>query len=239
MISVDNKKEGLLPRRISAVHDAHLHESTHGATTVRILGFACGMGLMSASVLLWTKWIVDHRFSFFELFVSLLGFGVGIVSFILESNCFFIEESKKNMINAIPYLGQVSGRGALYTGVGLLQCSVFHALHLFVGLFTAIVGLYMINIGQQSAKSLAILKKSIKDENALKEAFQANDQNGDGILEKFEFDSLMLTLGVELDNDELEAAFCSIDTNNDKRIVYDEFRLWWKGCTAEVESVIV
>ena len=49
----------------------------------------------------------------------------------------------------------------------------------------------------------------------------------------------MLTLGVELDNDELEAAFCSIDTNNDKRIVYDEFRSWWKGCTAEVESVIV
>jgi len=116
---------------------------------------------------------------------------------------------------------------------------VFHALHLFVGLFTAIVGLYMINIGQQSAKSLAILKKSIKDENALLEAFQKNDQNGDGILEKFEFDSLILELGVELDNDELEAAFCSIDTNNDKRIVYDEFRSWWKGCTAEVESVIV
>jgi Ca2+-binding EF-hand superfamily protein len=66
-------------------------------------------------------------------------------------------------------------------------------------------------------------------------AFQSNDRNGDGILEMFEFEGLVLDLGIELDNDELDAAFSSIDTNNDKKIVYDEFRTWWKASTAEAD----
>ena len=240
VIDTVEKKEGLLPsRRISAVYNAHEKQSTIGATNIRIVALACGMGLIASTALLWTRWIVEHRFSWFELFVSMIAFGVGTLSFILEGNILFFEERKIKIITRIPNLGQVSGRGAMYTGVGLLQCSVFHPLNLFVGLFTAIVGLYMIKIGQNAAKSLSTLKTSITDEKSLLAAFQANDQNGDGVLEMFEFDGVLLQLGLELDQDELDAAFSSIDTNNDKKIVYDEFRMWWKACTADAESGIM
>eukprot|EP00578_Thalassiosira_sp_NH16_P011727 CAMPEP_0181128158 /NCGR_PEP_ID=MMETSP1071-20121207/28597_1 /TAXON_ID=35127 /ORGANISM="Thalassiosira sp., Strain NH16" /LENGTH=98 /DNA_ID=CAMNT_0023213975 /DNA_START=580 /DNA_END=876 /DNA_ORIENTATION=- len=97
----------------------------------------------------------------------------------------------------------------------------------------------MIQVGRSAAKSLSILKNSISDEKALLKTFQANDRNGDGVLEMFEFEGLILALGIELDSDELDAAFSSIDTNNDKKIVYDEFRTWWKTFTAETEDVNV
>ena len=80
------------------------------------------------------------------------------------------------------------------------------------------------------------MQKSITDEKVLLETFRANDRNGDGVLEMFEFDGLVLALGIELDSDELDAAFSSIDTNNDKKIVYDEFRTWWKTFTADTET---
>jgi len=127
----------------------------------------------------------------------------------------------------------------MYAAIGLMQCAVFTALHLLVGLFTAAVGIYMIQVGRSAAKSLSILKNSITDEKILLKTFQANDRNGDGVLEMFEFEGLILALGIELDSDELDAAFSSIDTNNDKKIVYDEFRTWWKTFTAETEDVNV
>ena len=58
----------------------------------------------------------------------------------------------------------------------------------------------------------------------------------------YEFEGLISSLGVELDHDELEAAFFSIDTNHDQKIAYDEFRAWWKGSscpTTDVETSIV
>ena len=115
------KKEGLLPsRHISAVYNAHEKQSTIGATNIRIVALACGMGLIASTVLLWIRWIVEHRFSWFELFVSMIAFGVGTLSFILEGNISLFEEIKTKIISRIPNLGQVSGRGAMYTGVGLL-----------------------------------------------------------------------------------------------------------------------
>jgi len=108
-------------------------------------------------------------------------------------------------------------------------------LDIVVGLFTAAVGIYMIKVGQKASASMSTLRKSITNEKALLAAFQANDRNGDGVLEMFEFDGLVYSLGIELDSDELDAAFSSIDTNNDKKIVYDEFRTWWKACTAETD----
>lgn len=232
------KKEGLLSsRRISAVYETQVQASTAGNLTVRILAIACGLGLIAASALLFTNWIVKHYFSFLELVILIIAIGVAILAIILESNFSYFDDMKTKLITKVPMFGQVTGRGSLYTAVGLLQCAVLHSpLHILVGLFTCVVGLYMINVGQKANATLNKLKTSITDEKALLLAFQKNDRNGDGVLEMFEFDGLLLALGVELDSDELDAAFYSIDTNNDKKIVYDEFRTWWKACTAEAES---
>eukprot|EP00571_Detonula_confervacea_P000784 CAMPEP_0172325470 /NCGR_PEP_ID=MMETSP1058-20130122/54130_1 /TAXON_ID=83371 /ORGANISM="Detonula confervacea, Strain CCMP 353" /LENGTH=238 /DNA_ID=CAMNT_0013042021 /DNA_START=221 /DNA_END=937 /DNA_ORIENTATION=+ len=229
-----DRKEGLLPsRRISAVYDSHVQSSTQGGTTVRILAFASGMGFIACSVLSWTQWIIHDRFSWLELAVSITNFVVGTCAFVLESNFFFCEGWRGKLISTAPIFGQLSGRGSMYAAAGLLQCAAFHALPLVVGLFAAAVGIYMIQVGNRATESLSTLKKSITDEKALLEAFQANDRNGDGVLEMFEFEGLVLALGIELDSDELDAEFCSIDVNNDKKIVYDEFRTWWKACTLE------
>mmetsp|Transcript_6304 Transcript_6304/g.15683 ORF Transcript_6304/g.15683 Transcript_6304/m.15683 type:complete len:243 (+) Transcript_6304:174-902(+) len=234
------KKDGLLPPgRVSAVYNSFVQTSTHGTTTIRILAFAAGMGLIACSVLLWTHWIVDHRFSWVEMAISISSFAVGTCAFLLETNLPFSAKLREKLIANAPILGKVTGRGSMYAAIGLMQCAVFTALHLLVGLFTAAVGIYMIQVGRSAAKSLSILKNSISDEKALLKTFQANDRNGDGVLEMFEFEGLILALGIELDSDELDAAFSSIDTNNDKKIVYDEFRTWWKTFTAETEDVNV
>ena len=80
--------------------------------------------------------------------------------------------------------------------------------------------------------NLTKLRASITDEKALLKAFMRHDENGDGYLQQEEFESLMLSLGVELDRDELDAIFFQIDVDNDKNIVYDEFRSWWKQTTS-------
>ena len=232
-----DKKEAFLPsRRVSSIYESQIQISHHGNMQVRILALASGMGLVACSVLIWTRWIIDLRFAWFELVSSIAALAVGICAFILESDLSICERPKTIMIVNVPALGKVSGRGAMYAVTGMLQCAVFHALQLFVGLFTAIVGIHMIQVGQRASNSLTLLKKSITDEKALIKAFQANDRNGDGIMEIFEFDGLLLSLGIELDNDELDEAFRSIDSNNDNKIAYDEFRGWWKACTAEVDA---
>ena len=231
-MSVTLGEEGLLPaRRISSIIESHENASAQGGKSVRILALGSGMGLVACSVL----WIVDQRFSLLEMAASLAALAAGICSFILESNLSFCESLREKLVAKFPILRKVSGRGSMYAFVGMLQCALFHALHLIVGLFTAVVGIYMIKIGQHASESLSKLKKSITDEKALLNAFQSNDRNRDGILEMFEFEGLVLDLGIELDNDELDAAFSSIDTNNDKKIVYDEFRTWWKASTAEAD----
>ena len=233
----DDKKEALASSgRVSAIYDSHIQASTHGTITIRILAFATGMGLIACSVLLWTHWIVDHRFSWFELAVSITSFVVGACSLILETNLSVSANLRQKLIDNAPILGKTKGRGSMYAAIGLMQCAIFTALHLMVGLCTAAVGIYMIKVSQTATKSLATLQKSITDEKVLLETFRANDRNGDGVLEMFEFDGLVLALGIELDSDELDAAFSSIDTNNDKKIVYDEFRTWWKTFTADTET---
>ncbi|KAL7546435.1 hypothetical protein ACHAWF_009775 [Thalassiosira exigua] len=235
----EGKKDGLLsPRRVSRVYDSHFEASTQGGTTARILAFSGGVGLIVCSLTLWFHWIVHGSFSWLQMCVSTTAFVVGILNLVLECNLPCVETVRGAITNQAPIFGKVTGRGSMYAAAGILQCIIFRPVHLVVGFFTAAVGIYMINVGRRANACLSTLKKSITDEKALKIAFHNNDRNGDGALEAFEFDGLILALGIELDNDELEAAFSSIDTNNDKKIVYDEFRTWWKACTAEAEAGI-
>jgi hypothetical protein len=235
-VTLGEKREGLLPaRRISSTMESYAHASTQGGKSVRILALASGMGLMACSVV----WIVDRRFSLLDIVASLAAFAAGICSFVLESNLSICEGLREKLVANASIFGKVSGRGSMYACVGMLQCALFHTLQVIVGLFTAAVGIFMIKLGQNASESLSTLRKSITDEKALLNAFQSNDSNGDGILEMFEFEGLLLALGIELDDDELGAAFGSIDANNDKKIFYDEFRTWWKASTAEADVGVV
>lgn len=232
--SDDGKKDGLLPpRRVSNIYDSHVQASTQGETSVRILAFAAGMGLVACALMVLVHWIGSHRFSWLEFPIFIASLVVGAFALALESNVSFMQAARMKITGKAPGLGQVKGRGAMYTVVGLLQCAMLDPLDILVGLFTAAVGVYMIRVGHKAAASLSALKLAITDEAALLDAFHIHDRNGDGVLEMFEFDGLIYSLGVELDSDELDAAFSSIDTNNDKKIAFDEFRSWWKACTTD------
>jgi len=237
MTSSTSKTEGLLSHdRVTTTYDEKYEKATSGDTSVRLLAFVSGLALVVSSFLIWTLWIVDHRFSWIELLVSVVGLSTGIYAFILESNFTFVREFRSNIVSNAPFFGRVSIRGVTYAIAGLMQCAVFTPLHVFVGLFTGAVGIYLVKIGIKCEDSLATLRASITDEKALLASFQTGDSNGDGMLEAFEFESLIWSLGMELTSDELEAAFSSIDKNNDKKITFDEFRSFWKVCSADAQE---
>lgn len=194
--------------------------------------------MLVCSISLLRRWIFYRRVSWAELPASAFGFVVGLYAIVLDghscSGC--LREARANIVRNAAYFGKVSGRGVLYALAGLAQFSVFRPLYFVVGLFSVAVGTYLVKMGRQAEAALCTLRTSITNETALLRAFQVNDHNGDGKLEMFEFEGLVLALGIELDSDELDAAFGSIDINNDRYIVYDEFREWWKRCTTEAQE---
>jgi hypothetical protein len=174
-----------------------------------------------------------------DIIVIIISAWVGIFALFLESNLPHIIQSVRSTItHNIPICGHVTWRGGIYTIAGLLNLAILEPLHIVVGLFSTGVGIYMVKVGIAAGEHLVKLRASITDEKTLLKAFMRHDENGDGYLQQEEFDSLMLSLGMELNRDELDAIFFQIDVDNDKNIVYDEFRSWWKQTTSEARVTL-
>jgi hypothetical protein len=101
------------------------------------------------------------------------------------------------------------------------------------GAFALAAGGFMVYTGQQAEMKLGILKRVLSDdESILVEMFRKKDSNMDGMLERWEFDRLIASMYLELNEEELKAAFDAIDVNKDNKIAYDEFRVWVRDITA-------
>jgi Ca2+-binding EF-hand superfamily protein len=61
----------------------------------------------------------------------------------------------------------------------------------------------------------------------LRETFNFNDTNGDGVLSFDEFVRLMIDLESGLSLDEARTGFDEIDTDHNSAIGFDEFVAWW------------
>lgn len=61
----------------------------------------------------------------------------------------------------------------------------------------------------------------------IEELFDAADEDRDDQISLTEFRSLMITLDRKMRDDAVADSFLKIDTNNDGRIGFDEFRSWW------------
>jgi Ca2+-binding EF-hand superfamily protein len=95
------------------------------------------------------------------------------------------------------------------------------------GSFAIAAGGFMVYTGQQAEMKLGILKRVLSDdESILVEMFRKKDSNMDGMLERWEFDRLIASMYLELNEEELKAAFDAIDVNKDNKIAYNEFRVW-------------
>ena len=61
----------------------------------------------------------------------------------------------------------------------------------------------------------------------LRETFDLNDRNGDGVLDFEEFAGLMLELDPAMARNEARIGFEEIDADRDGAIGFDEFVAWW------------
>jgi hypothetical protein len=245
-VTNDNNDVFIPAHRVSSIMESNAHIATRGTKSTRILATASGLGLILASCSIFVIHTHDTQYNttplLLEILNSFLALITGIMALILETNFSICTDHQVRMklITKLPLLVRMSFRGLLYCTVGqsllilFAFWPVYHVLHGIVGLFTSCVGLYMIRIGIHASKLTSTIRKSITDETSVLSAFANNDKNGDGHLEMFEFEGLMLELGIELDADELTSTFNLIDTNNDKKIVYDEFRTWWRIFIADV-----
>ena len=71
-------------------------------------------------------------------------------------------------------------------------------------------------------------KKPSADElQDLREAFEYNDRDGDGRIQKDEFVAMLDELDAGMTPRDMEIGFQDIDTNDDQLIDFDEFVAWW------------
>jgi calmodulin/calcium-binding protein CML/plastin-2 len=70
-------------------------------------------------------------------------------------------------------------------------------------------------------------KPSPEELDELREAFDYNDRDGDGLLQLDEFAQMLEDLEAETSEHETRAGFHDIDTNDDGRIDFTEFVAWW------------
>jgi calmodulin len=61
----------------------------------------------------------------------------------------------------------------------------------------------------------------------LRESFEYNDRDGDGMIEFDEFVQMLTELESEISKEEAKIGFRDIDTNEDGLIDFDEFLAWW------------
>ena len=72
-------------------------------------------------------------------------------------------------------------------------------------------------------------KPSEEQLDELRETFDYNDRDGDGLIEIEEFAAMLDELEAETSENETRVGFREIDTNEDGRIDFDEFVAWWTG----------
>ncbi|HUL80766.1 MAG TPA: EF-hand domain-containing protein [Gammaproteobacteria bacterium] len=70
-------------------------------------------------------------------------------------------------------------------------------------------------------------KPSEEDLDELRETFDYNDRDGDGLIELDEFAAMLDELEANMSETETRVGFNVIDTNGDHRIDFAEFVAWW------------
>jgi Ca2+-binding EF-hand superfamily protein len=74
---------------------------------------------------------------------------------------------------------------------------------------------------------MAKTKPSVEELDELREAFEYNDRDGDGRIQKDEFVVMLDELDAGMTPRDMEIGFQDIDTNDDQLIDFDEFVAWW------------
>jgi calmodulin len=74
---------------------------------------------------------------------------------------------------------------------------------------------------------VAKTKPTPEELDELREAFDYNDRDGDGLIQLDEFAEMLEELEAGMSENETRTGFNDIDTNDDGRIDFTEFVAWW------------
>jgi calmodulin len=74
---------------------------------------------------------------------------------------------------------------------------------------------------------MATIKPSEEELDELRETFDYNDRNADGMIQLDEFAQMLDELDAEMSEQEVRTGFQDIDTNDDGLIDFKEFATWW------------
>ncbi len=74
---------------------------------------------------------------------------------------------------------------------------------------------------------MATVKPSEEELDELREAFDYNDRDSDGMIQLDEFAEMLDELEAGMSESEIRTGFGDIDTNDDGLIDFKEFVTWW------------
>ena len=74
---------------------------------------------------------------------------------------------------------------------------------------------------------MATVKPSEEELDELREAFDYNDRDTDGMIQLDEFAEMLDELDADMSENEIRTGFGDIDTNDDGLIDFKEFVAWW------------
>jgi calmodulin len=74
-----------------------------------------------------------------------------------------------------------------------------------------------------------VTEKKLDEEelDEVREAFDYNDRDEDGLIDLEEFADMLDDLEADMSDTEMRAGFREIDTNHDGKIDFGEFAAWW------------
>lgn len=121
----------------------------------------------------------------------------------------------------------IAGRGIFYFLLGISLCLLGFILDAFLGIILACVGASYFLLGRRTAQKLSQKRGSDTSQN-LQEQFAMADLDGKGSLTQDQFRQFTSAMGLELNKQESEVAFLTIDQSRTGRLSYEAVHAWWE-----------
>jgi hypothetical protein len=238
--SREDYAETEMPEETRATHlnslfNGHLmkwkFEAEEGSAFIRVPAFFGALGLITTAIVslvmeedAWTS----HSIVMSVCVIIMSMFVVILDGRFLSTNPLSARAHLRNIMtrnfNIFRFLW---GRGLLYMTAGILNVAQLWLITVVSGGIMILIGFIAVCVGIYSSRKFSSLRNSLADESFLLLVFSTYDDDGDGYLVPYEFALLLADLGMELDDRYTLKAFNVIDTDNDRRISFDEFSHWW------------
>lgn len=207
-------------------------QAQEGDVSIKTLGVIGGILLMViASIEFVSNLISLHPVNaLIELYI----FFLGAVVIVLEGKkMFFTANVNERLHKYALFLKFLWGRGILYFIAGTLTIAQMGLLNFIAGGYMCLLGIMFIIVGHQTASKLQSLRSAMISEQTLRAKFYAADVDGDGGLNKAQFQHLTQSIGMDMTRRETEAAFYHIHKQDSAKLSYQEFQAWWMETDVE------